>query len=400
MAYDVARVRGLIPALGDGWVHLDPASGMQPSEQVVSAFSCAFRLPRAVPGAPFAASRHAALVEDGAREAIADLVGADPRGVVLGPGSAVLLRRLADALGETWMLGDEIVVSRLDDDANVTPWVRNAHRHGVGLRWAEIDIESCEMPLWQFDRLLTRTTRVVALTAASAQVGTCPEIPAIADRTQANGTLLVVDLTAAAAFEPIDLDELGADVVALDAAAWGGPEVGALVFRTPALLDRLPSCSLDPLARGPLRLELGPQSAPQLAALVASIEHLSDLVEPDPGQAPSRRERLRTSLAECQSYQSDLLHDLLVGLGGTEVTVLGSPEQRIPLLSLTHPVKAHDVVEHLAHRGICAIADPGDQGVLAHLGTAEVGGAVRIGLAPYTTRAETRALVAALAELG
>src|ERR1700709_1940585 len=118
MAYDVARVRGLIPALGDGWVHLDPASGMQASEQVVSAFTTALRMPRAMPGAPFAASRHAAETEESARVAIADLVGGDPRGVVLGPGTAVLLRRLADALGETWILGDEVVVSRLDDVAN------------------------------------------------------------------------------------------------------------------------------------------------------------------------------------------------------------------------------------------------------------------------------------------
>lgn len=398
MAYDVARVRGLIPALGDGWVHLDVGTGMQASEQVVSAITTALRLPSAMPGAPYEASRLAGDVEESARQAVADLVGGDPHGVVLGPGPAALLRRLADAMGETWILGDEIVVSRLDDAANVTPWVRNAQRYGAALRWAEIDIESCELPLWQFDRLLTRTTRVVAVTAASAQVGTCPELAAIADRARQCGALVVADLSAAAPFGPIDLDRLGVDVVALDAAAWGGPQLGALVFRTPALLDRLPSCSLDPLARGPERLEVGPHSYPQLAGLVASIDHLAEL--DDTTGTGTRRERLRASLAGLQSYQSELLADLLDDLRDTGVTVLGDPRRRMPLLALTHPVKAHDVVEHLANWGICAIADPGDQGVLSHLGTAEVGGAVRVGLAHYTSRAETRSLVAALSELG
>jgi cysteine desulfurase len=270
MAFDVARVRGLVPALGDGWIHLAP--GMQAPEQVVSAITTALRIPRALPGGLFPASAHAAAVEDAARRAISDLVGADPRGVVLGPGPAVLLQRLADAAGETWMLGDEIVVSRLDDIANVTPWVRNAHRRGAAVRWAEIDIETCELPLWQFDELLGRTTRVVALTGASAQVGVRPEVAAIAERTRESGALLVVDLSAAAPFGPLDLDALGADVVALDAAAWGGPEIGALVFRAPALLDRLASCSLDPMARGPHRLEVGPHPVPQLAGLVASVD--------------------------------------------------------------------------------------------------------------------------------
>jgi cysteine desulfurase family protein (TIGR01976 family) len=399
MAFDVARVRGLVPALGDGWIHLAP--GMQAPEQVVSAITTALRIPRALPGGLFPASAHAAAVEDAARRAIADLVGADPRGVVLGPGPAVLLQRLADAAGETWMLGDEIVVSRLDDIANVTPWVRNAHRRGAAVRWAEIDIETCELPLWQFDELLGRTTRVVALTGASAQVGVRPEVAAIAERTRESGALLVVDLSAAAPFGPLDLDALGADVVALDAAAWGGPEIGALVFRAPALLDRLASCSLDPMARGPHRLEVGPHTVPQLAGLVASVDHLAALHDGGEDTASgTRRERVLTSMAAVAAHHAGLLEGLLDDLRGTGVTVLGNPERRVPMLSLTHPAKAPDVADHLAHRGICVLADPGEQGVLAHLGTPEVGGAVRIGLAHYTNRAEAEALVSALDELG
>lgn len=398
MAFDVARVRGLIPGLGDGWVHLDGTAGMHAPEQVASATLQALRAPTAVPGGVYPASRLAGETEDAARRAIADLVGADPRGVVLGPGSAVLLRRLANAVSETWMLGDEIVVSRLDDVANVAPWLRNAARKGVGVRWAEIDIETCELPEWQFDELLTGAVRVVALTAASRHVGTRLDVARIAERTRENGALLVVDLTAAAPFGPQDLTALGADVVVLDAAAWGGPRLGALVFRAPALLDRLGSYALEPAPRGPHRLELGPHSFPQLAGLVASVEHLAGL---DDAATGTRRERLLTSMAQVQAYQAELLATLLVELSiGTRAVVLGDPARRVPMLSLTHPsVKAPDVVEHLADRGVCAMADPGDQGVLAHLGTAEIGGVVRVGLAHYTSAGEVEVLVSALAEL-
>jgi cysteine desulfurase family protein (TIGR01976 family) len=400
MAFDVARVRGLVPALGDGWIHLDGPCGMQSSERVASAITSVLRVPRALPGATVAslpASRYAADLELAARQAVADLVGADPRGVVLGPGHAVLLRRLADAVGETMLLGDEVVVSRLDDPANVTPWVRCAHRQGAAVRWAEIEIESCELPDWQFDELLGDATRVVAVTAASAQLGTRLDVAAVAARTRRYGALLVVDLGAAAAFGPVDIAALGADVVALDVPAWGGPQLGALVFRNPVLLDRLPSCSLDPTARGPHRLEVGPHPYPLLAGLVASIDHLAEL---DDSATGTRRERLLTSMRALAAYQSALLAELLDDLRGLDVTVLGAPMRRVPRLALTHPVKAPDVADHLAHRGICTVVDPGEQGVLAHLGTAEIGGAVRIGLGHYTSRAETRALATALSELG
>lgn len=397
MSYDVARVRGLIPALGDGWVHLDATAGMQPPEGVVSAVSGAFRRRRSAAGGPFPASRLSAEIDAAARIAVADLVDADPRGVVLGPGGpAELLRRLADAVGDTWAAGDEVVVSRLDDAANVAPWLWAAGRRGVTVRCAEIEIETCELPAWQFDGLLTAATRVVAVTAASGQVGTRVDVAAIAERTRETGALLVVDACAAAAYGPVRMDALGADVIALDAAAWGGPHVGALVFRTPALLDRLTACSLDPAARGPQRLELGPQSYPQLAGLVASVDHLAAL---DDTAAGTRRERLHISLDELQFHQERLIDDLLLDLGGTGVTVLGSPRHRIPALALTHAMGAPEVAEHLARHGICALPDSGEGGVFAHLGTAEVGGVVRIGLGHYTTRAETRALAAALSIL-
>ena len=217
MAFDVARVRGLFPALGDGWVHLDSPAGMQVPEQVATAVSTALRAPVSGPGGIFPASQRAEAIVEAARRAVADLVGVDPAGVVLGPSSAVLLQRLADALGDGWMLGDEVVVSRLDHPANVAPWQRAAQRSGSSVRWAEVDIETCELPAWQYDDLISPRTKVVAITAASGAVGTRPDLRRIADQAKQAGSMVVVDASAAAPFIPLDITSMNADVVAVSA---------------------------------------------------------------------------------------------------------------------------------------------------------------------------------------
>ncbi|GAA3439628.1 cysteine desulfurase-like protein [Kutzneria kofuensis] len=399
MAFDVARVRGLFPALGDGWVHLDSPAGMQVPEQVATAVSTALRAPVSGPGGIFPASQRAEAIVDAARRAVADLVGADPAGVVLGTSSAVLLQRLADALGDGWLLGDEVVVSRLDHPANVSPWQRAAQRSGGTVRWAEIDIETCELPAWQYDELVSARTKVVAITAASGAVGTRPDLPKIAETAHNAGALVVVDASSAAPFMPLDIVAMGADIVAVSANAWGGPPVGALVFRDAKLLDRLPSVALEAGARGPERLELGPHPYPLLAGLVASVDYLAAL---DDAAVGPRRERLLASLGSMKSYQAGLLAHLINELRWSRnAMVIGDAMRRVPSLAFTVTgVKAVEAVEHLAERGVCAFADPGQNGVFSVLGVGEIGGAVRIGLAHYTNQMEVDQLIRALADIG
>ncbi|GLZ32526.1 cysteine desulfurase-like protein [Lentzea sp. NBRC 105346] len=399
MAFDVARVRGLFPALGDGWVHLDAPAGMQVPEQVATAVSTALRAPVSGPGGLFPASQRAEAIVDAARRSVADLVGGDPAGVVLGPSAAVLLQRLADALTDDWFMGDEVLVSRLDHPANIAPWLRATQRTGSAVKWAEIDIETCELPSWQYDELVTDRTKLIAVTAASGSVGTRPDLGKIASVAREHGSMLVVDASSAAPFVPLDINAIEADVVALSANAWGGPPVGALVFRDPSLLDRLPSCSVEPGARGPERLELGPHAYPLLAGLVASVDYLAEL---DDTASGTRRERLVTSLASVKAYQAGLLANLINELRWLRhVMVIGDAMRRIPTLAFTVTgVKATDGVEHLAARGVCAFADPGQHGVFSVLGVGEVGGVIRVGLAHYTNAVEIDQLVRAVAELG
>ncbi|HZZ52037.1 MAG TPA: aminotransferase class V-fold PLP-dependent enzyme [Pseudonocardia sp.] len=398
MPFDVARVRGLTPAIGDGWVHLDAPNGAQCPEQVALTIGTAVRAPISPPGGVFPASQRAEVIEDAARQAVADLVGADPRGVVLGPSREVMINRLAEALSHRWQLGDAIVLSRLDDVANVAPWLRVGGVRGADVRWAEIEIETCELPEWQYERLLEGPVRVVAVTAGSEHVGVRPQVGRIAERAHRRGALVVVDAFAAAACGPLRMADLRADVLVVSSAAWGGPQCAALVFRNPDLLDRLPSCSFDPLAIGPGRLEVGPHNYPVLAGLVASIDFLSTLDDSAQGERP---QRLATSMRSVGEYQADLLGRLIYELRFVpRVHIVGDPTGGVPALAFTHETrKAQDVVAHLADRGLCAMADLGDHGVLEHLGSAEAGGVVRVGLAYYNTSSEIDQLAAALGEI-
>ena len=398
MAFDVARIRGLFPALGDGWIHFDGPAGMLVPEQVASAVSTAMRAPVSGPGGAFPASQRAESIVTAARRAVADLVGTDPAGIVLGPSAAVLLRRLVDAMADRWQLSDEVVVSRLDEQPNLAPWQRAAKRVGAIVRWGEIDIETCELPAWQYENLVGPRTKAVAVTAASGSVGTRPDVPTVVELAKRVGAIVVVDASYAAPFVPLDLPELGADVLVVSAQSWGGPAVGALAFRDPEMMERLPSASLEPGARGPARLELGPHPYPLLAGLVASVDYLAGL---DDAATGSRRERLVTSLGSAKSYHAGLLAQLTTELRSLpHVMLIGDAMRRIPALAFAIAgKKAPEIADYLASRGLCAFADDGTSGVFAALGVGEVGGAVRIGLAHYSNVFEINQLVRALEEL-
>lgn len=398
MGYDVARVRGLHSDLGDGWTRLDAPAAMLVPQTVASAVSTAFRSTAANPGGPHPAAQRSVAFLDAARRAVADLLNADPAGVVLGPDRAVLLASLADASAIRAGSGGEIVVSRLDDEANIAPWLRAADRCGANVRWAEVDIETGEMPQWQWEELLTPETRLVAMPSASRILGTVVDVGAVTRQVHANGGLVVVDHSAAAPYRLLDIAEVEADVVAVNAAAWGGPPIGALVFRDPMLIDTFASVSADPYASGPARLELGLHQFGLLAGLVSSVEYLAALDEQAEG---SRRERLTQSMESAREYLERLFDYLMTSLASLPlVTVIGDPAQRLPVVSIAvSGVPAEQVVQRLADNTITAVGNPTSR-VLDALGVDEIGGVLTVGLAHYSTVAEVDHLVRTLASLG
>ncbi len=398
MAFDVARVRGLHPTLGDGWVHFDTMAGMLIPDVVSTTVSTAFRTSAASAAGPHPLALRSATLLDAARLAIADMVNGDPAGVVLGADRAVLLTLLADASSSRSGLGYEVVVTRLDDEANISPWLRAADRYGAKLKWAEVDIETGELPAWQWESLVTKPTRLVAIASASSTLGTVVDLRPVTKLMHDVGGLVIVDHTAAAPYRQLDIKESGADVVALNASGWGGPPIGSLIFRDPATIDSFTSVSMDPHAVGAARLEMGVHQYGLLGGVVASVEYLANL---DESAAGSRRERLSTSMRSAGAYLDGLFGYLLDSLGSLPlVMVLGSPEARIPVLSFAvSNVPADRVVQRLADNGILAIPNAYAR-VLDLIGVNDIGGAVTVGLAHYSTMYEVDQLVRALASLG
>ncbi len=398
MAFDVARVRGLHPTLGDGWVHFDPQAGMLIPDSVSTTVSTAFRTSGASAAGPHPLARRSATLLDAARQAVADMVNGDPAGVVLGADRAVLLTLLADASSSRSGLGYEIVVTRLDDEANISPWLRAANRYGAKVKWAEVDIETGELPAWQWENLITKPTRLVAIASASSTLGTVVDVRPVTKLMHDAGGLVIVDHTAAAPYRLLDIGASGADVVALNAAGWGGPPIGALVFRDPSLIDSFTSMSMNPHAVGTGRLEMGVHQYGLLGGVVASVEYLANLDESATG---SRREKLSTSMQSAGAYLDGLFDYLLHSLRSLPlVMVLGQPESRIPVVSFAvSNVPAERVVQRLADNGILAIPNAGSR-VLDLIGVNDIGGAVTIGLAHYSSMYEVDQLVRALASLG
>lgn len=398
MAYDVARVRGLHPSLGDGWVHFDAPAGMLIPDSVATTVSTAFRRSGASTVGAHPSARRSAAVLDAAREAVADLVNADPGGVVLGADRAVLLSLLAEASSSRAGLGYEVIVSRLDDEANIAPWLRAAHRYGAKVKWAEVDIETGELPTWQWESLISKSTRLVAVNSASGTLGGVTDLRAMTKLVHDVGALVVVDHSAAAPYRLLDIRETDADVVTVNAHAWGGPPIGAMVFRDPSVMNSFGSVSTNPYVTGPARLEIGVHQFGLLAGVVASIEYLAALDESARG---SRRERLAVSMQSADAYLNRVFDYLMVSLRSLPLVMLiGRPEAQIPVVSFAvHKVPADRVVQRLADNGILAIANTGSR-VLDVLGVNDVGGAVTVGLAHYSTMAEVDQLVRALASLG
>jgi cysteine desulfurase family protein (TIGR01976 family) len=396
---DVARVRGLFPGLSDGLVHADGPGGALVPESVVRAVSQSMRVPIANRGGVFASSARAEQLVSGARSAVADLAGATPSGVVLGPNMTSLTYAVARALGKHWRRGDEIIVSRLDHDANIRPWVQIADELGMVVKWAEVDIETGELPDWQYDELLTDRTRLVAVTAASNAIGTCPDVTAIGLRARRAGALVYVDAAHAASHMLLDVTELEADFVALSAYKWGGPHVGAVVAH-PGLLEELRPDKLVPAPdRVPDRFEQGTPPFELYAGVAASVDHLAGLC---PDATGTRRERLATSMAVVSRYEEQLFDRLDSALRSmAHVQVLGSPQYRTPTLSFTvSRMRPRQVAGELARRGVCAWdGDFYSRELFDAIGVNEAGGAVRLGLLHYNTVDEVDHLIDSVSAL-
>jgi cysteine desulfurase family protein (TIGR01976 family) len=397
---DVGAVRAAYPALADGYAYLDGAAGTQLPTAVIDAISGAYRAGIGNTGGEFPASRRSAVLESACRHAIADLVGGVPEGVILGPNMTTLTYRLASTLARTWQPGDEVVVSQLDHDANIRPWVQAAARAGAVVRWAEVDPLTGELPAGQYRALIGERTRLVAVTAASNVLGTRPDVAAITAHAHAAGALTYVDGVHATPHGPVDMAALGADFYATSAYKWSGPHIGT-VIADPALLEQLRPDKLSPAPdEVPERFEQGTSPFADFAGVTAAVDHLAGL---DRAAAGSRRERLAASMAAVEQHEQVLLDVMLGGLAAMEhVTTYGKPHRRTATAYFNVAGRTPtQVAAHLAERQINVWnGDNYAWELTAVLGIRDSGSAVRSGLVHYNDRADVDRLLAAVAELG
>ncbi len=400
--YDVAAVRQRYPALADGWAYLDGAAGTQVPRSVIDAEAAAYAGGLGNHGGAFAASKRSDALTSAARAAVADLVGApSPRGVVLGPSSTALAYRFAQALGRTWRPGDEIVVTRLDHEANVRPWVQEAARTGVTVRWADPDLETLDLPVASVTDLLTDRTRLVALTAASNVVGTRPDERAVADAAHAVGALVAVDGVHATPHAPVDVVALGADLWTTSAYKWSGPHLAALVA-APGLLEDLRADKLDSVVdEVPDRFERGTSPFAQHAGLAAAVDHLASLVPAEHGSS-LRRQRLLAAMAAVEEYEAELLERLLRGLAALpHVRRIGAPTRQAPTVWFrVDGTTPDEVAEHCARARVNVWSGHNYAWELAGLlGIRDTGSAVRAGMSCYTDASDVDRLLEALSDL-
>jgi len=393
-AYDVGRVRAGVPALAEGLAHFDGPGGTQVPAAVSDAVAAAMRSAVSNRHGPFASSRRADRLVDEARAAVADLVGGDPAGVVLGQSMTANTYVLAGALARTWREGDEVVLSRLDHDADVRPWVQAAERAGAVVRWAQVDRETAELPTAQYEELVTERTRLVALTAASNAVGTRPDVRAVADLAHAVGAVVHVDGVHATPHLPTDVRALGADLYATSAYKWYGPHLGCTVG-DPALLETLRPDKLLPSSDAvPDRFEHGTPSFAAHAGTAAAVDWIASH-----GSGTTRRERVLSAMTAIAAHEEQVFAALVDGLAAREdVTLVGRPARRTPTVAFTVAGRTPaQVAEELGAAGVCVWA--GNYyavELMTALDLERSGGAVRAGVVCYTTLEEVERLLAAL----
>ncbi|MDT7546362.1 MAG: hypothetical protein QOE99_2472 [Actinomycetota bacterium] len=392
MTYDVAAVRAQFPALAEGLAHFDGPGGTQVPAAVTDAVATAMRNAISNRHGDFPSSARADGIVDAARAAVADLLGVDPRGGFFGPSMTANTYLLSRALAKTWSPGDEVVVSRLDHDANIRPWVHAAGAAGATVRWADIDEKTCELET--DDDLINDRTRLVAVTAASNAVGTRPDVRAIADTAHAVGALLHVDGVHATPHGAIDVAALGADFYACSSYKWYGPHA-AVTVADPGLLETLQPDKLVPSSDDvPDRFELGTPGFAQLAGITAAVDWIASL-----GSGSTRREQVVDAMASIEAHETEVFTHLYDGLHSHPgVTLLGSPTRRTPTVGFTvDGTTPQQVAKALGDKGICVWA--GNYyavELMRRVGLEDSGGAVRAGVVCYTTTDEVDRLLEAL----
>lgn len=384
----MASLKHRFVGLADGWARFDAPSGTQMVDVAVTAMTDWVASGNtAAPGGPFAAAEACAVLLDRSRAAVGQLLGADPASVCFGPNSTSNILALSRAVGETLRPGDRIVGTRLDHDANVTPWRIAADRAGATQVLAPFDPASGRLDPQAVIDLIDERTRWVTLPGASNLIGTIPDLAPIVAAAHDAGAHVFVDAVALVPHRAVDVAALGVDALVTSPYKWYGPHTGVLWAR-PELLDELPIAKVRPAAdRGPRRFETGMPNFEGIAGAEAAARFL-----------------IEETMARVEAYETDLCAHLLDGLAAIPGVHLHGPRttlDRAPTVAFT--VEGHtpaDVAVALAADRI-AVWDGHNYAVevVDQLGLADAGGVVRAGIVRYIERDDVDRLLTAVERL-
>ena len=407
-ALDLEWIRAQFPALaqtvnGHQAVFFDGPGGTQVPQRVIDAISSYLISANANSHGAFATSQRTDAIIAAAHAGMADLLGCDPDEVVFGPNMTTLTFAMSRAIGRELGPGDEIVVTRLDHDANVAPW-RALEERGVTVRAVDIDIEDCTLDMDDLARQINANTKLVAIGYASNAVGTINDVAEVVRLAHAVGALAYVDAVHYAPHGPIDVRALDCDFLACSPYKFFAPHMGALYGKREHM-TRLQPYKVRPASNeAPDRWETGTKNHEGLAGVAAAIDYLAEVgarVQPD---APSRRQALLAAMTAIQAYERGLSERLIAGLLAIPgLTFYGIADaerfgQRTPTVSVRIAgFTPRELASHLGEQGI--FSWDGNYYALSlteRLGVEDSGGMLRIGLAHYNTAEEIDRLLAAL----
>jgi cysteine desulfurase family protein (TIGR01976 family) len=420
MQFDLESVRARFPALSisdDGVrrIYLDNPAGTQVPASVADAMSDCLLKANANLGGYFASSADAGQVVDSARAAMADFLNASsPDEIVFGQNMTTITLHMSRSIGRLFNPGDEIVLSRMDHDANVWPWVLMARDLELNVKWLPFSKETFEFDLDVLDGLLTEKTRLLCVGGASNLTGTINDIAAICAKAGDVGAITYIDAVQSAPHIATDVQRIGCDFFVCSAYKFFGPHQGILWGRR-ELLEELSPYKVRPAPDNiPDCFETGTQSHEDFAGVGAAIDYFAWVGEtmaqdymPRWPQFSGRRQALHAAMDLLFDYEKSLAERLIDGLKQLDgVTVQGitaadALQRRVPTVAFTHDSMASDVIaKSLAEQNIFVWSGHNYAIEVAKtLGIYETGGAVRIGPVHYNSHAEIDELLGALAAI-
>ncbi len=400
---DTAQIRAQFPALqqqvnGQPAIFFDGPAGTQSPQSVIDAMRDYLATGSSNLGGEFVVSQRTGQVAAAARHAMADMLNARrPEEISFGQNMTSLTFAVSRAIARTWQAGDEIIVTRLDHDANIAPWLLAAEDKGVTVRWLDFDSADCTLQLDTLPDLLTDKTRLLAITLASNAVGSITDIRRAVDSAHANGTLVYVDSVHYAPHGLIDVQAFDCDFLVCSAYKFYGPHTGILYGKYEHMAA-LTAYKVRPApALPPGKWETGTQSFESLASVTAAVDYLAGLSTVD----GDRRTRLSHAMARIKTHETALSERFLRGVTSIPglkvygITDIERLDERAPTFAISlEGYTAAELAQRLGATGIFvwdghyyAVA------VMERLGLLESGGLVRIGFVHYNTSAEVDRLL-------